>query len=127
MACFHFSLRKISRSRGSVTHAIAYISASQLTDIYDGKTYDHRAKQYVDDTVIILPDNAPEEWKDLKTVTDAINASSNQPQAILAREIEFALPRELNPEKQKELTVNYIRETYVEDGRLAIISFHSPK
>lgn len=126
MALYHLSLRKISRSRGSATRTISYISASKLEDIYDGSVYDHRSKQYVDETMVMLPENALEEWHDLQTITNAINQSSNQPQAILCREIEISLPIELSPEKQKEIAKEYIKETFVEDGMAAIVSFHSP-
>lgn len=127
MALYHLSLKKISRSKGNATNAISYITASYLTDIYDGMTYDHRRKQYVDDTMIILPENAPEAWNNLQTLTDAINQSSSQPQATLCREIEFSLPRELSKEKQSRIAMEYIQENFVDDGMAAIVAFHSPK
>lgn len=127
MALYHLSLRKISRSRGSATHAIAYITGSKLEDSYDGMCYDHRSKLYVDETMIILPDNASEEWHDLQTLTNAINDSSNQAEAILAREIEFALPLELSKEQQREIALKFIHNNFVDDGMVAIVAFHSPK
>jgi len=127
MAIFHFVLRKITRSRGSATNAIAYITGSKLDDSYDGICFDYRAKKYVDETMIILPENAPKEWNDLQTLTDAINASSNQSDAILCREIEIALPFELTSEEQKDLAIKYLKETFVDDGMAVVVAFHYPK
>ena len=104
MAIYHCAVKIIGRSAGrSSVAAAAYRSAECLTNEYDGIEHDFTKKGWVEFTEIILPENAPVEYKDRSTLWNAVEAVEKSQDAQLAREFEVALPAELTREQQIEL------------------------
>ena len=70
---FHFSVNIISRGKGkSAVASAAYISGEKIKNEWDGVTHDYTRKQGVISKEIFLPDHAPEEYKDRKTLWNSV-------------------------------------------------------
>lgn len=127
MAIYHCSVKIIGRSAGrSSVAAAAYRSAECLTNEYDGIEHDFTKKGWVEFTEIILPPNAPEEYKDRSTLWNAVEAVEKSQDAQLAREFEVALPAELTREQQIEVVEAFVRDNFTSQGMVADIAIHNP-
>ena len=97
MAIYHFSAKMISRANGSsALAAAAYRSASRLHDQRLDRHHDFSNKAGVVHSEVMLPDGAPEHLADREELWNEVEAAEKRKDAQLAREIEFAIPRELD-------------------------------
>src|SRR4051795_10742941 len=114
VAIYHFSAKVISRSSGrSAVAAAAYRSASALLDEREGRTHDFSQKGDVVHSEILLPEGAPERWADRGVLWNAVEAAEKRKDAQLAREVEFALPRELSREEGIALARDFVQRAFV--------------
>lgn len=128
MAIYHFSGTVISRSQGrSAVACAAYRSAEKLHDEKYDKVHDYTQKQDVAHTEILLPQNAPEKFKDRETLWNSVEAFEKRKDAQLAREFNFALPRELTLEQNISLAKEFVKETFVKEGMIADLCIHNDK
>src|SRR3954464_113846 len=119
--------RVISRSSGrSAVAAAAYRSASALLDEREARTHDFSHKTDVVHSEILLPDGAPEHWSDRSVLWNAVEASEKRKDAQLAREVEFALPRELSREEGVALARDFVQRELVPRGMVADLNVHWP-
>ena len=126
MALFHLSAKIISRAKGeSACAAAAYRSGERIESEYDGHVYDYRRKQYVTFSTVLLPDSAPEEYADRQKLWNAVELSEKS-NAQLAREMEFALPKELDEETRIRIALEFIQENFIDEGMIADVAFHNP-
>lgn len=127
MALYHFSAQIISRANGqSACAAAAYRSGEKIENEFDGITHDYQQKFNVEHSVVMLPDNAPACFADRKILWNSVEQNEKQMNAQLAREINFALPRELPPEVQRQIALMFIQEQFVDRGMVADVCFHNP-
>ncbi|MEF9939601.1 MAG: MobQ family relaxase [Clostridium sp.] len=127
MAIYHLNVQIIGRSTGrSAIAAAAYRSGDILTNDYDGLTHDYSRKNWISHTEIILPDNAPEIYRDRSTLWNTVEQAEKTATAQLAREIQVALPSELNLEQQTILARAYINKNLVSQGMCADFAIHNP-
>ena len=127
MAIYHCSVKIIGRSAGrSSVAAAAYRSGECLTNEYDGIEHDFTKKNWIEYTQIILPDNAPEEYKDRSTLWNAVEMIEKSQDAQLAREFEVALPVELTREQQIEVVDTFVKENLTSQGMIADVAIHNP-
>ncbi|MGE7199481.1 MobQ family relaxase [Brevundimonas naejangsanensis] len=125
MAIYHFSAKIISRSTGrSAVAAAAYRSASRLFDEHTEQAFDYSRKSGVLHSEILLPDGAPERWSDRQALWNEVERGEKRKDAQLAREIEFALPRELQPADAIELARAFVEREFVRRGMVADINVH---
>jgi Ti-type conjugative transfer relaxase TraA len=125
MAIYHFSAKVISRAAGSSALAsAAYRSASRLHDQRLDRHHDFSNKAGVVHSEIMLPDGAPEQLSDRERLWNAVEASEIRKDAQLAREIEFAIPRELTKEQGIELARDFVRDEFVDRGMIADLNVH---
>jgi len=125
MAIFHFSAKVISRAAGSsVVASAAYRSASRLNDQRLGRHQDFSDKSGVVHSEVMLPENAPPELADRERLWNAVEAGEVRKDAQLAREVEFAIPRELSQEQGIELARDFVRTTFVDQGMIADLNVH---
>ncbi|MEG3147611.1 Ti-type conjugative transfer relaxase TraA [Sphingomonas sp. RT2P30] len=125
MAIYHFSAKVISRAAGSSALAsAAYRSASRLRDDRLDRTHDFSNKSGVVHSEVMLPDGAPEELGDREKLWNEVEASEIRIDAQLAREIEFAIPRELSPELGIALARDFVRDEFVDCGMIADLNVH---
>ena len=125
MAIYHFSAKVISRANGSSALAsAAYRSASRLHDQRLDRHHDFSNKAGVVHSEVLLPDGAPEHLSDREELWNAVEAAELRKDAQLAREIEFAIPREMTKEQGIELARDFVRDEFVERGMIADLNVH---
>lgn len=125
MATYHCSVKTISRSSGrSSVAAAAYRSGDILTNARDGITHDYSRKQGIQHSEILLPENAPEQYKNRSILWNAVEAAERGKNARTVREIEIALPAELSTREQAELVRDYAQRNFVNRGMCVDFSIH---
>ena len=125
MAIYHFSAKVISRAAGSSAVAsAAYRSASRLPDERLGRHHDFSNKAGVVHSEIMLPDGAPEHLGDRATLWNTAEAGEVRKDAQLAREVEFAIPREVSQAQGIELARDFVRREFVDQGMVADLNVH---
>lgn len=125
MAIYHLCIKIISRGKGkSAVAASAYRSGEKIKNEYDGIVHDFTRKGGIAHTEILLPQNAPQEFANRSVLWNSVEKIEKSKNSQLAREIEIALPKELDMEKQIELVRNYVKENFVDVGMCADIAIH---
>ena len=125
MAIYHLSIKIISRGKDkSAVAASAYRSGEKIKNEYDGIVHDFTRKSGIAHTEILLPQNAPKEFLDRGTLWNSVEKIEKSKNSQLAREIEIALPKELDREKKIELVREYVKENFVNAGMCADIALH---
>ena len=125
MAIYHFSAKVISRSNGSsAVAAAAYRSASRLQDERLGQAQDFSAKGDVIHSEVMLPDDAPERWRDREVLWNEVEAIEKRKDAQLAREVEFSIPREMSREDGVKLASDFVQREFVDRGMVADLNVH---
>ena len=125
MAIYHFSAKVISRAAGSsAVAAAAYRSASRLRDDRLDRHHDFSNKAGVVHSEVLLPDGAPEEWRDREQLWNDVEASELRKDAQLAREVEFAIPREMSQADGIELARDFVQKEFVDRGMVADLNVH---
>lgn len=125
MAIYHFSAKVIQRSAGrSAVAAAAYRAAERLHDERLARDHDFRAKAGVVHSEVLLPEGAPERWSDRATLWNEVERIERRKDAVLAREIEFALPRELSQAEAIGLARDFVAERFVARGMVADLNVH---
>jgi Ti-type conjugative transfer relaxase TraA len=125
MAIYHFSAKVISRASGSsALAAAAYRSASRLRDERLDRSHDFSNKAGVIHSEVMLPEGAPEHLSDRGRLWNEVEAAEKRIDAQLAREVEFALPRELSPEMGIDLARGFVRREFADRGMVADLNVH---
>lgn len=125
MAIYHCSIKIISRGKGkSAVAAAAYRSGETLTNHYDGVTHDFTRKGGIVHTEILLPPHAPPDFADRSILWNSVEKIEKAKNSQLAREIEIALPVELDREQQIQLVREYVKENFVSVGMCADFAIH---
>ena len=122
---FHFSVKIISRGKGkSAVASAAYISGEKIKNEWDGVTHDYTKKQGVIRKEIFLPDHAPKEYKDRKTLWNSVELFEKNSNAQLARNFIISLPKELSIEENKKMIEEYIQTNFVKEGMIVDLAIH---
>ncbi|WP_343517822.1 Ti-type conjugative transfer relaxase TraA [Sphingomonas sp.] len=125
MAIYHFSVKVISRAAGrSAVAAAAYRSASRLHDERLDRHHDFTNKSGVVHSEVMLPNGSPEHLGDRETLWNAVEATELRKDAQLSREVEFAIPRELDQVEGIRLARNFVEREFVERGMIADVNVH---
>ncbi|RJF94180.1 Ti-type conjugative transfer relaxase TraA [Sphingomonas cavernae] len=125
MAIYHFSAKVISRATGrSAVACAAYRSASRIHDQRLERTHDFSNKAGVVHSEILLPGGAPDAFADRDTLWNAVEAAEKRIDAQLAREIEFAIPREMTEEQGIVLARDFVAAEFVDRGMIADLNVH---
>jgi Ti-type conjugative transfer relaxase TraA len=125
MAIYHFSAKVISRAAGSSAVAsAAYRSASRLRDERLDRSHDFSNKDGVVHSEILLPEGAPEEWRDRERLWNDVEAIEVRKDAQLAREVEFAIPREMSQAEGIDLARDFVEREFVAHGMVADLNVH---
>jgi hypothetical protein len=95
MAIYHLHVKVIGRKSGSSAVAsAAYRSGSLLRDERLERSHDFSEKRGVIHSEVLLPEHAPEAWIDRERLWNDVEAFEIRKDAQLAREVEFAIPRD---------------------------------
>ncbi|MBR0560685.1 Ti-type conjugative transfer relaxase TraA [Neokomagataea anthophila] len=125
MALYHLSVKMISRATGrSAVAAAAYRAGAALEDQRLQRTHDFTRKTGVIYSEIILPNPAPERFGDRSVLWNAVEAAEKRKDAQLAREVEFAIPREMTPAQGIALARDFVQAQFVARGMIADLNVH---
>ena len=141
MAIYHLSAKIIGRQGGrraetraqsgrvrtSATNAVAaaaYRSGDELHDERTGSTYQYARAERVMHAEIVAPADAPEWARDRGQLWNSVEANERRKDAQLAREIEVALPQELNLDQQRELLRDWVSREFTSAGAVADFAIH---
>ncbi len=125
MAIYHFSAKVIGRGAGSSAVAsAAYRSASRLHDERLDRHHDFSNKTGVVHSEVMLPAGAPEQLRDRQVLWNEVEATEKRRDAQLAREVEFAIPRELTKEQGVALAREFVAKEFVSRGMVADLNVH---
>jgi Ti-type conjugative transfer relaxase TraA len=125
MAIYHLHVKVIGRKSGSSAVAsAAYRSGSRLHDERLGRYQDFSVKRGVVHSEMMLPENAPEGWSDRQRLWNDVEAFEVRKDAQLAREVEFAIPREMTQAQGIELARDFVRGEFVDRGMIADLNVH---
>jgi len=125
MANYHMSIKIFSRGKGaSAVQKAAYRAAEILKSEYDGEMYDYTRKTGIIHKEILLPENAPEEYKNRSNLWNSVEQTERYKTAQLAREIEISLPAELTKEQNITLARKFVNDTFVKEGMCADLCIH---
>lgn len=128
MAIYHFSAKVVSRAGGSSAVAsAAYRAAERLSDERLGRDHDFTSKTGVVHSEIMLPDGAPERLGDRETLWNAVEEGEVRKDAQLARDVEFAIPREMNEADGIALARDFVDGEFVARGMIADLNVHWDK
>ncbi|MGB8842153.1 MAG: Ti-type conjugative transfer relaxase TraA, partial [Aliidongia sp.] len=125
MAIYHLHVKVIGRKSGSSAVAsAAYRSASRLHDDRLERSHDFSNKRGVVHSEVMLPEGAPEQWSDRERLWNDVEAFEVRKDAQLAREVEFALPREMTQAQGIELARDFVQAEFVDQGMIADLNVH---
>ena len=128
MAIYHLSVKVISRAWGrSSVAAAAYRTGGRMRDERQGLEHDYSRKGGVVHSEILAPGSAPDWMRDRDQLWNAVEAVEKRRDAQLAREIEVALPRELNRGERLELLRGFVQRQFVDRGMIADVAVHEVK
>lgn len=121
MACYHLSVKPISRSGGrSVCAASAYRAGERIYDPRAEIEHDYTRRQGIEHSEIIGFDGTRQElWGQTELVETRKNAR-------LAVEAEIALPTELSANQRRELVLHFGAELAREYGAAVDVAIHAP-
>lgn len=127
MALFGFDVKTISRLRDeSVSKTAAYILRENVYDAYEGKTHYYSHVQDCIHKEILLPDNAPHEFRNLSTLLASIDKAEKRYDARTGRLLRLSLPneQEFSDRERIELAKAFIMERFVKEEMCAIMAVH---
>jgi Ti-type conjugative transfer relaxase TraA len=125
MAIYHLHVKVIGRKSGSSAVAsAAYRSGSRLRDERLDRSHDFSSKRRVVHSEVMLLENAPEAWNDRERLWNDVEAFEVRKDAQLAREVEFAIPREMSEAQGIQLARNFARAEFVDRGMIADLNVH---
>ena len=129
MAIYHCSAKPVSRSGGrSAVAAIAYRTASLLTNERDGLTHDFTAKKGVVHSEIVLPADVEADWAlDRSALWNAAERAERRRDSRVAREFEIALPHELSADARLSLARAFAQDLADRYGAAVDFAIYAPQ
>lgn len=124
MAIYHLNVKNISRGAGrSIVTAAAYRAGAVLPNEAEERLSDFGGRRDVVTSGIRLPAGAPEWMADRTQLWNAVEVAERRKDARLAKEVEFALPREL-PRAAWLAVAQAMADAYAAQGFVADFSIH---
>ena len=125
MAIYHLHVKNISRRDGrSAVAAAAYRAGETLANEAEERESAFGGRRDVLMAAIVLPEGAPDWMSDRAALWNGVERAEKRRDARLAKEIEFALPREI-PQLQWRALAQAMAEVYVARGHVVDMAIHS--
>ncbi len=103
--------------------AAAYRAGERLHDSRTDVVHDYTRRRDID-SWIQAPDSAPSWVHSRSDLWNAVEAAERRKDSQVAREINVALPVELDRERQDELVRAFVRERFADRGMVADVAVH---
>lgn len=127
MAMYRLSASVLSRSQGrSSVAAAAYRAGEKLANVRDGMEHDYSKRTGVASSEILLPPGAPARFGDREVLWNAVEAIEKRKDAQVAREVQLALPHELDAAGRAALVRGFVQAQFVARGMIADVAIHTP-
>lgn len=127
MASYHLSVKTVKRSAGrSATAAAAYRAGERIECQREGRLHDYTAKQGIQETFILAPEDAPSWVQDRAALWNAAEAAETRRNSVTAREWELALPSEISAEARGEIARAFAKELVSRYGVAVDVAIHAP-
>jgi hypothetical protein len=124
VAIYHLNVKNISRGDGrSIVTAAAYRAGAVLPNQAEERLSDFGGRRDVVVSDIRLPVGAPEWMADRTQLWNAVEVAEKRKDARLAKEVEFALPREL-PRTAWLTVARAMADAYAAQGFVADFAIH---
>ena len=91
----------------SAVEQSSYISREKMYCEYDGQTYYPKYSEDLVHCEVLLPENAPKEYKDPYVLWNSVELVEKSKDAQLARTFRIELPNELSYNLDKEVVKDY--------------------
>lgn len=127
MSHFRFSTQIISKSDRSAVACSAYRSGQSLFSERDGLTKNYKERDIQPESYILSPKNAPDWTKNRESLWNEVEMKEKQHNAQLSREVIMSLPTQLSNEEQTNLTLDFCKENFSDEGMVADINIHRDK
>jgi ATP-dependent exoDNAse (exonuclease V) alpha subunit len=130
MDCHHGDLPSFGKSHqprpagAALWPQSAYRAAERLHDERLDRDHDFTNKDGVVHSEVMLPEGAPPEFADREKLWNAVEAAEKRKDAQLSREVEFAIPREMNKSQGIALARDFVEAEFVEKGMIADLNVH---
>ena len=125
---FRIEFNNINRATKNIVASASYRSDEELYSERTDEKIKFRNHTVKPESMILTPQNAPNWTKDRQRLWNEVdkveknNSKANNP--ILAKEILLSLPNDFDREVQTELTKDFIKSEFVDNGMVADISIH---
>lgn len=127
MAIYHASVKSFSRGQGhSGTAAAAYRAGIAIADELTGIRHDYTRRRGVASVDMLAPEDAPEWARDPAACFNASEKAETRANARVGRELEVALPAELDEQQRHALALD-LGQMLVERYRVGVlVAVHEP-
>lgn len=108
----------------SAVEQASYISREKMYCEYDGQTYYPKYSEDLVHREVLLPENAPEEYKDPYVLWNSVELVEKTKDAQLARTFRIELPNEWSYDLAKEVVKDYCERNFVSKGMCVQYAIH---
>ncbi|MGX7180287.1 MobQ family relaxase [Enterococcus italicus] len=126
LAIFHLSMTIAKREGGkrSLIAMASYRSGEKLySELYEKTNlYNHRTIK--PEAFISKPDYVPNEFLNRQTLWNKMELAEKQVNSQICREVNVALPIELNNTDQRSLIEEFVKDNFVSEGMIADVAIH---
>lgn len=127
VAIYHLSVKTISRSEGrTATAAAAYRAGDRIECDRTGEVHDYSRKRGVEGSTLFMPPGAPRALAQRGALWNAAEQAENRKNSVVARELEVALPSELDLVQRRALVSRLARELVERHGVAVDVALHAP-
>ncbi|MFG6121131.1 MobQ family relaxase [Thalassobacillus sp. B23F22_16] len=121
---YMFDCKTVNASTQSAVAMAAYRSGDKLYSLKDGETKKYKERFVQPETFIMKPDHAPEWTLERERLWNEVEKYENRNNARIARSIVLSLPNDMTEEQQTELTREYVKENFSDEGMVADVAIH---
>lgn len=127
MAIYHSHMKSFGRGKGdSSVAAAAYRAGFDLVDEATGLSHSYSRRHGVDHAQMLAPKGAPIWCLDTQKFWNANEAAETRKNALVAREVEVALPQSLDQAQRKALALD-LGQLLVDRYQVAVlVAIHTP-
>ena len=108
----------------SAVEQASYISREKMYCEYDGQTYYPKYSEDLVHCEVLLPENAPEEYKDPYVLWNSVELVEKTKDAQLARTFRIELPNEWSYDLAKEVVKDYCERNFISKGMCVQYAIH---
>lgn len=125
MAIYHLSVKNISRRDGrSSVAAAAYRAGDRLYIEREATHHDYTRRSGVVHAEVVLPDGAPAWMADRERLWNAVENTEKRKDARLCKEVEIALPKELDHDGNIHLARQFSTQVLAAEGVAVDCAIH---